>query len=145
MKKALLLSATLVVLVVAAWLGGFIDYLRFGAIEDCVAARALNAYAVLEKGLTNHYSDLIAPASAEKISLMEEKAREMVAKHGSTDGSEGTENGDAAVATINFEDGTQVKLDLVKVDGKGKWKLSNINMDEVVAKPQSTPARPSAV
>lgn len=79
-------------------------------------------YAAIEKGDAKTIGELMTPEAAQMLVMFLEKAKGMVIAKGGITKTEETINGDNAVVTTTFKDGTTEELDLVKIDGK--WKVN---------------------
>lgn len=83
---------------------------------------AKQLYAALEKGDAKAIGELMTPESAQMMAMFMEKAKGMVTAKGGITDTEETIDGDTAVVTTTFKDGSTEDLKLVKVDGK--WKVT---------------------
>lgn len=115
MKKLSLLG-----LISAALVIGFVFINCGGGSSPSIVVRQL--YTAFEKGDTQKINELMTPESAQMMSMFAEKIRGQVTSSGGIVKTEHKINGDTAVVTATFKDGSTEDYDLVKIDGK--WKVT---------------------
>jgi major membrane immunogen (membrane-anchored lipoprotein) len=81
-----------------------------------------NLYKAIEEKDANKINEVMTEEAAPRMLMYAEKAQGSIERQGKIVKTEEKINGDKAVVTVTFEDGTTGEYDLVKVDGR--WKIT---------------------
>jgi len=99
----------------------------FALLAGCSAAGSPKAavdkfYKAVEKNDAKAIAEVATPETAQMMTLFGSMAQEQMKKAGKYKIGKETIDGDTAVVTVNYDNGDEDTVDLVKLDGK--WKVT---------------------